>query len=97
VTAWDAAEFLHFIGARSDFVGPVNAANSGYLSIQELCYEIGDCLNTTPQFHVGRREEQTLSPYALFPYTWKISNAKAASLGFEFPPIQKSISLMVQD
>ncbi|TFE26707.1 redoxin domain-containing protein [Cohnella luojiensis] len=97
VTAWDAAEFLNFIGAKSDFVGPINAANSGYLSIQELCYEIGDCLNTTPLFHVGRHEEQTLSPYAMFPYTWKILNARAASLGFEFPPIQKSISLMVQD
>jgi len=72
VTAWDAAEFLHFIGAKSDFVGPINAANSGYLSIQELCYEIGDCLNTTPLFHVGRHEEQTLSPYAMFPYTWNI-------------------------
>jgi peroxiredoxin/nucleoside-diphosphate-sugar epimerase len=97
VTAWDAAEFLHFIGAKSDFVGPINAANSGYLSIQELCYEIGDCLNTTPLFHVGQHKEQTLSPYARFPYTWKILNAKAASLGFEFPPIQKLISLMVQD
>ncbi|WP_274652852.1 redoxin domain-containing protein [Paenibacillus humicola] len=97
VTAWDAAEFLHFFGAKSDFVGPINAANSGYLSIQELCYEIGDCLNTTPLFHIGRHEEQTLSPYAMFPYTWKILNARAASLGFEFTPIQNSISLMVQD
>jgi len=97
VTAWDAAEFLNFFGAKSDFVGPINAANSGYLSIQELCYEIGNCLNTTPLFHVGRYEEQTLSPYAMFPYTWKILNARAASLGFEFPPIQKSISLMVQE
>ncbi|MDR6881884.1 redoxin domain-containing protein [Bacillus sp. 3255] len=97
VTAWDAAEFLHFIGAKSDFAGPINAANSGYLSIQELCYEIGDCLNMPPMFHVGRHEEQTLSPYAMFPYTWKILNAKAASFGFEFPPIQQSISLMVQD
>jgi peroxiredoxin/nucleoside-diphosphate-sugar epimerase len=63
VTAWDAAEFLLFIGTKSDFAGPINAANSGYLN----------------------------------PSTWKILNARAASLGFEFPPIQKSISLMVQD
>ncbi|TVY07151.1 redoxin domain-containing protein [Paenibacillus cremeus] len=97
VTAWDAAEFLHFIGTKSDFVGPINAANNGYLSIQELCYEIGECLNMTPLFHVGQHEEQTLSPYAMFPYTWKILNARALSLGFEFSPIQKSISLMVQD
>jgi peroxiredoxin/nucleoside-diphosphate-sugar epimerase len=97
VTAWDAAEFLHFIGTKSDFVGPINAANNGYLSIQELCYEIGDCLNTPPLFHVGGHKEQTLSPYAMFPYTWKILNARASSLGFEFPPIQKSISIMVLD
>jgi hypothetical protein len=53
VTAWDAAEFLNFIGAKSDFVGPINGANSDYLSIQELCYELGDCLNTTSLFQVG--------------------------------------------
>jgi hypothetical protein len=97
VTAWDAAEFLNFIGAKSDFVGPINVANSDYLSIQELCYELGDCLNTTSLFHVGRHEEQTLSPYAMFPYTWKILNVRAASAGFAFSPIRKPIAGMVQE
>jgi hypothetical protein len=36
VTAWDAAEFLHFIGTKSDFAGSINASNGSSLSIQEL-------------------------------------------------------------
>ncbi len=97
VTAWDVAAFLNFLGTRSDFVGPINAANSGYLSIQELSRKIGTIIDKTPRFHVGSHEAKTLSPYAMFPFTWKVSNEHATAIGFKFPSIRESIPSMVQE
>lgn len=97
VTAWDVAEFLKFLGTKSNFEGPINAANSGFLSIQELSREIGKVINQTPSFHVGSHEDKTLSPYAMFPFTWKLSNDQATSIGFQFPSIRESIPMMVQE
>lgn len=98
VTAWDVADFLRFIGVKSNYQGPINAGNNGYLSIQELSREIGNLVDVSPRFHVGQSndEEAKLSPYAMFPYTWRLSNAKAKLLGYEFPNIQKAIPLMVE-
>lgn len=98
VTAWDVAGFLRFLGTRSDYKGPINAANAGYLSVQELSREIAKEFGTVPQFHVGDYgdDDIPLSPYAMFPWTWKISNAKAKSLGYEFPDIHESIPSMVK-
>lgn len=97
VTAWDVAEFLLFMGTQTNFAGPINAGNSGYLSIQDLSYEIGKYFGVTPRFHVGSPSRKTLSPYAMFPFTWKLSNNKATSLGFDFPSIKQSIPTMVKD
>jgi nucleoside-diphosphate-sugar epimerase len=98
VTAWDIADFLKFIGTQTDYRGPINAGNSGYLSIQELSHKIGKLLGVFPLFHVGHPNsvEAPLSPYAMFPYTWCLSNAKAKSLGYEFPDIENSIPRMVE-
>lgn len=98
VTAWDVAEFLRFLGTKADYSGPINAGNTGYLSIQEFSREIAKQFETTPKFHVGQHgdKDHPLSPYAMFPWTWKLSNAKAKSLGFEFPDIRNSIPEMVQ-
>ncbi|CAM3714672.1 hypothetical protein GCM10009865_28190 [Aeromicrobium ponti] len=60
VTAWDAAKFPHFIGAKSDFAGPINASNGSSLSIQEHGRHIGECLNVEPLFHLGSRVEQLI-------------------------------------
>lgn len=99
VTSWDVARFLRFLGTKSDYQGPINAGNSGYLSIQDFSREIANQLGTTPHFHVGQHgdEERPLSPYAMFPWTWKLSNAKARSLGFEFPDVRESIPEMVRE
>lgn len=98
VTAWDVADFLRFIGTKSDYTGPVNAANGGYLSVQELSTEIAKHFGTVPCFHVGKYgdEEAGFSPYAMFPWTWKVSNERARSLGYEFPDVQPSIPSMVK-
>lgn len=70
VTAWDVADFLRFLGTKSDYQGPINAANSGYMSIQEFSREIAKQFGTTPQFHVGQQgdKDNPLSPYAMFPW-----------------------------
>lgn len=98
VTAWDVADFLRFIGSQTDYAGPINSGNSGYLSIQELCQRIAKEFETTPEYHVGKNGDKgsPLSPYAMFPWTWKISNARAKSLGYEFPDIRESIPAMVK-
>lgn len=99
VTAWDVAEFLCFLGAKTDYDGPVNAANIGYLSIQAFSREIAKQFGTSPQFHVGQRgdTERPLSPFAMFPWTWKLSTAKARTIGFEFSDIRDSIPAMVYE
>ncbi|WP_099158248.1 NAD-dependent epimerase/dehydratase family protein [Virgibacillus ndiopensis] len=98
VTAWDIADFLRMMGVKSGYQGPINAGNSGYLSIQELSREIGKFLGVSPRFHVGQssHDDAKLSPYAIFPYTWKLSNSKANSFGYEFVDIRKVIPLMVE-
>ncbi|GGE50985.1 NAD dependent epimerase/dehydratase [Pullulanibacillus camelliae] len=97
VTAWDIAEFLKFMGIESDFVGPINGNNSGHLSIQMLCQKIGECLGKEPIFHVGTHEDKTLSPYAMFTYDWRLSNDRAAALGFHFPAIVDVLPSMVKE
>lgn len=99
VTAWDVAEFLRFLGMETDYTGPINAGNTGYLSVQEFSREIAKEFGLTPEFHVGQHgdNEHPLSPYAMLPYTWKLSNAKAKSLGFEFPDIRESMPETVHE
>jgi nucleoside-diphosphate-sugar epimerase len=96
VTAWDVAKSLQFIGTESTFEGPINAANSGYYSVQEISREIGRYFGVTPSFHVGSQVDKTLSPYAIGPATWKLSNGQATSLGFTFPNLRPSIQEMVK-
>ncbi|MBW7456141.1 hypothetical protein ACFOLF_20885 [Paenibacillus sepulcri] len=44
----------------------------------------------------ANRADHNFSPYAM-PYTWKLSNTRAASTGFAFSNIRKSIAGMVQE
>jgi len=99
VTASDVAAFLRFLGTKTDYTGPINAGNTGYLSIQDFSREIGKQFASIPQFHVGKHgdKEHPLSPYAMFPWTWKLSNAKAKALGFEFPDVPDAIPDMVHE
>lgn len=97
VTASDIAEFLKFMGTETDFVGPINGNNSDHLSIQVLCQKIGEYVGKAPLFHVGAHEDKTLSPYAMFTYDWRLSNAQAAALGFKFSSILDALPSMVKE
>lgn len=98
VTAWDVADFLRFIGTQSDYQGPINAANGGYLSVQALSAAIGRELGVAPRFHDGvlGSHDKPLPPYVMAPATWKISNARARSLGYEFPAFRSALPVMVR-
>lgn len=100
VTARDVAQFLRFIGATSGAVGPVNATNGGPRSIQELAAVIGQMLGREPRFHEGvpgSGSDDGLSPYAMLPYTWRLSNARAGSLGFVFPLLADVLPPIVRE
>lgn len=85
VTAQEVADFLYHLGFHTDFVGPVNAGNSGYLSAKALCERIGQILHKEPIFHETTKAESDadFSPYG-FPVTLRASNELARSIGFEF-------------
>lgn len=97
VTAWDVADFLRFIGTQSHYQGPINAANGGYLSIQQLSRRMAHHFEREAQFHIASLGDATLSPYAMGPLTWKISNQRARGLGYVFPDIEEALPGMVRD
>ncbi|MEF3306766.1 NAD-dependent epimerase/dehydratase family protein [Paenibacillus sp. GYB003] len=54
VSAAELAEFLEYAGTNSDFKGPVNASNTGWLDSEQLSRKIGDLLGV-PRFLVTDR------------------------------------------
>ncbi|MEF3303234.1 NAD-dependent epimerase/dehydratase family protein [Paenibacillus sp. GYB003] len=91
VDAGELASFLNFVGTKSDFAGPVNASNTGYLDTERLCRLIADLLGTSPIFEY---EGADRSPYCVGE-TWKCSNRLAESLGFGFEPLETAIARLV--
>lgn len=98
VTAWDVADFLRFLGAKSDFVGPVNAGNGDAMSVQVLCQELGKLLSKEPRFHVSEspKDDTDFSPYAPLPRSLNVSNELAKSIGYAFPSVKPQLPQMVQ-
>lgn len=96
VTAWDVAAFLSFVGTKSTYAGPVNAANEGFWTPGEFTREIARVLHMTPLFHVVPDEDESpdRSPYAM-PVTLKASIARAGEIGFDFPPLLPQLPEMV--
>lgn len=86
VTAWDAAEFLYFLGVSSDCAGPVNVGNPGYLSAQGISREIGMALGKEPRVAVVDADDPSRSPYAM-DGTLRVSTEKAVAIGYAFAPL----------
>lgn len=97
VTAWDVADFLRFLGVKSDFTGPINAGNGDFMSTQSLCEEIGRVVGTPPHFHVSTNSaDKDGSPYGMMPKSLQTSNELAKSIGYAFPPAKEQIPDMVR-
>jgi nucleoside-diphosphate-sugar epimerase len=98
VTAWDVADFLRFLGVKSDFVGPVNAGNGDVMSAQALCNELGTILGKEPKFHMSEnpKDDADFSPYSPLPRSLNVSNELARTIGYAFPPVIPQLPKMVQ-
>ncbi|MFB5192921.1 NAD-dependent epimerase/dehydratase family protein [Alicyclobacillus fastidiosus] len=96
VTAGQVADFLHFVGVQSDFVGPVNAGNDGYESTQSLCRRIGQIVSRDASFHLAASPEADadFSPYG-FSTDLTVSNRLAKEIGFAFTDWRQELPSMV--
>jgi nucleoside-diphosphate-sugar epimerase len=92
VSADEVADFLVHIGTNTDFAGPINANNSGFLNTVQLAIEIGKELEMTPVFDLN---EET-SPYCI-EETLMISNELAKSTGFIFSPTTTVVGQLVAE
>ncbi len=95
VTAWDAADFLHFL-SETPFVGPINCASEDTHSVHSICAEIGSTLDATPRFAVVAPDDASRSPYAMGA-TLRTSAARAREIGFEFPALTPQLPEMTRE
>ncbi|GGF90444.1 NAD-dependent epimerase/dehydratase family protein [Paenibacillus abyssi] len=91
ISANEIADFLLHIGTKTDYIGPINANNSGYYNTEELALEIGRVLNISPIFDIKEK-----SPYCV-EQTLKISNELATSTGFTFRSTKAVIRELVNE
>lgn len=96
VTAQDVADFLRFVGTQSDFSGPVNAGNPGYMAPSGLARRIGRRLGREPRFHLASAQDPDRSPYAL-PLTLRTSVRLAREIGYAFSPLDPHLDAMVDE
>jgi nucleoside-diphosphate-sugar epimerase len=93
VAADELAAFMNDIGTKSDYVGPINASNTGWMDTERLTRTIADLLGATPIFADAAEEK---SPYCIGE-TLRLSNELARSIGYAFQPLENVIERLVRE
>ncbi|WJH35633.1 NAD-dependent epimerase/dehydratase family protein [Paenibacillus sp. CC-CFT747] len=90
IAADELAGFLYFLGIEAEYAGPVNANNTGWLSMEEFVEELEKGTGGTSGLYLAGEGEEK-SPYSMGA-TYKLSNERAAALGFSFRPVRAAIA-----
>lgn len=93
------AGLLRVIAQGAAVKGPINAVGSDFFSPRELAAAIADAIGTAPTLETapyGTPAADGFWPYAMGPWTWMLSNAKAAALGYDLGELRASLPAMVR-
>ncbi|WP_088810877.1 MULTISPECIES: NAD-dependent epimerase/dehydratase family protein [Listeria] len=97
ITSDEAARFLAFIGTKSDFTGPINAASNGVYKLSELI----ETLETITQkkahvADVSETDDENESPFDI-PKSYYLDNTKAKNLGFIFQDVHDWLPVVAKE
>lgn len=94
------AGLLRAVTHDANVRGPINAVGDDFFSARELAAAIADGIGTTVQFETAPYATPSTDgfwPYAMGPWTWMLSNARAASFGYDLGELRANLPTMVRE
>ncbi|EUJ31732.1 NAD-dependent epimerase/dehydratase family protein [Listeria cornellensis] len=94
ISSDEAADFLCWVGTKSDIMGPINAASDSVYRLSELMGLIEEAAGKTAIVE-EITEDNDDSPFGV-EKTYYLDNAKAREAGFEFQDLHKWLPKLVE-